>query len=251
VGIAKSSLADSVTLKFSRGLSIVYLLAYVLFVRFQTTTHTPPPSTEPETPPVMKEYDEADDDSSLTIRLDDLNEPPTSANKSVAAVDDDGDIHIHPVASLVCLLVSAGLASVCAEFMVASIEHVIADAPLTEAFLGLIILPLLGNVAELATAVGAANRQKMDLAINVTVGSAIQISLFMAPVVVLLGWATERELSLAFDMFQLVTLVTTMLIVTFMMGTGRTHYLLGVLLCICYVVIGYVFVDFDEKSDSN
>jgi Ca2+:H+ antiporter len=125
--------------------------------------------------------------------------------------------------------------------MVESIEHVIADAPLTEAFLGLIILPLLGNVAELATAVAVANKQKIDLAINVVVGSSIQITTFMAPVIVLLSWFMDRELSLYFDMFQTVTLFATTLIVIIMLLSGRTHYLLGVLLCICYVVIGSVF----------
>jgi len=99
---------------------------------------------------------------------------------------------------------------------------------------------MLGNVAELGTAVSVAMKQKIDLAINVCVGSAIQISLFMAPMVISLGWFSGREISLYFDMFQTVTLLATMLIVNLMLISGRTNYLLGVLLCACYVVIGYV-----------
>jgi Ca2+:H+ antiporter len=157
--------------------------------------------------------------------------------------DPSAEPQIAKAASLVLLLVSAGLASLCAEFLVDSIEHVIADAPLTEAFLGLIILPLLGNAAELATAVTVAAKAKIDLAINVAVGSAIQITLFMAPGMVLLGWATGRELSLFFDTFQTVALLATMMIVNIMLLSGRSNYLLGVLLCACYVVIGYASLD--------
>jgi Ca2+:H+ antiporter len=155
--------------------------------------------------------------------------------------DPDEEPQISHLVSLILLLSSAAVVSLCAEFMVDSIEHVVANAPITEAFLGLIILPLLGNVAELGTAVTVAVRQKIDLAINVTVGSAIQITLFMAPVIVLLAWLTGKELSLYFDLFQIVALLATMMIVNIMLLSGRSNYLLGVLLFACYVVIGWVF----------
>ena len=99
-------------------------------------------------------------------------------------------------------------------------------------------MPLLGNTAELATAVTVAVKNKLDLAINVTVGSAIQITLFMAPTMVLLGWATGKDLSLYFDMFQTVALLAALMIVSAMILSGRSNYLLGVLLCASYVVIG-------------
>jgi Ca2+/Na+ antiporter len=163
-----------------------------------------------------------------------------AAHVVVSPQEPDAESSISKRASLILLLVSAGLVSFCAEFLVDSIEHVIADAPLTEAFLGLIILPLLGNAAEMGTAITVAVRNKIDLAINVTVGSAIQITLFMAPAMVILGWITGKELSLYFDMFQTVTLLATLMIVNIMMLSGRSNYLLGMLLCSCYVVIGYV-----------
>jgi Ca2+:H+ antiporter len=210
----------------------VLLVAYVIFAHFQTRLQTTPP---PPPPDLERSPIDSEDDSSQTIQMDDL---PSSRKKLSKSATAEKEFRMNKVVSLSTLLLSAGMVSVCAEFMVDSIEHVIADAPLTEAFLGLIILPLLGNVAELATAVTVANKQKIDLAINVVVGSSIQITTFMAPFVVLLGWAMHRELSLYFDMFQTVTLFATTLIVIIMLLSGRTHYLLGVLLCICYVVIG-------------
>ena len=140
------------------------------------------------------------------------------------------------------LLVSASVVSFCAEFLVDSIEHVVANARLTEAFLGLIVLPLLGNTAEMATAVTVAIKNKMDLAINVTIGSAIQITLFMAPAMVVLGWTMGKDLSMHFNIFQIITLLATVAMVNGMMLSGRTHYLLGALLCCCYIIIAYVYI---------
>src|ERR1700760_3170549 len=220
------------TLKFSRGLSIVLLVAYVIFAHFQTRSQpSVPPPQDLERSPI-----DSEGDSSQTIHMEDIRSTHKKLSKSAAAPKKE--FRMNKVVSLCTLLLSAGVVSVCADFMVESIEHVVADAPLTEAFLGLIILPLLGNVAELATAVTVAVKQKIDLAINVTVGSAIQISLFMAPVVVLLGWFTGQDFSLYFDMFQTVTLLATMMIVNIMLVSGRCNYLLGVLLCACYVIIG-------------
>lgn len=164
----------------------------------------------------------------------------TATACEVSVVEEPEEEALGTIASLTLLIISAGLVSLCAEYMVSSIEHVIADAPLTEAFLGLIILPLLGNAAEMATAVTLALRDKVQLAITITVGSAIQISLFMAPSIILLGWTIGKDLSLYFDMFQIVGLLATLLMVNVMLLSGRCHYLFGILLCACYVVIGYV-----------
>jgi Ca2+:H+ antiporter len=141
-------------------------------------------------------------------------------------------------ASIILLICSACIVSICAEYMVNSIEHVVANARLTEAFLGLIILPLVGNTAELFTAVTVAMKNKMDLAINVTVGSAIQITLFMVPAMVALGWASGKDVTLLFDMFQTVALLVTMMMVNFMLLSGRSSYLLGAMLFVCYAIIG-------------
>jgi Ca2+:H+ antiporter len=233
--VRKPELADKVTLKFSRGISVTLLLIYVMFLNFQIRGSSSNANDDEEQQYESIQLASSDEETAHETESITLGKKKP---QSLAIIPESDEVHIHPTVALVLLLSSATLVSFCAEFMVVSIEHVIADAPLTEAFLGLIILPLLGNVAELATAVTVAVKQKIDLAINVTVGSAIQISLFMAPVIVLLGWATGKELSLYFDMFQTVTLLATMLIVNIMLISGRSNYLLGVLLGACYVIIG-------------
>lgn len=78
-------------------------------------------------------------------------------------------------AAIVMLLVSTALVAVCAEFLVDAIPEMISSSPVSEAFIGLIILPIVGNAAEHVTAVTVATKNKMDLAIGVSVGSSIQI----------------------------------------------------------------------------
>jgi Ca2+:H+ antiporter len=139
--------------------------------------------------------------------------------------------------SIILLISSASVVSLCAEYMVNSIEHIVANARLTTSFLGLIILPLVGNTAELFTAITVARKNKLDLAINVTVGSAIQITLFMVPAMVGLGWMSGKDVSLYFDMFQTVALLVTMMMVNFLLLGGKARALLGAVLCVCYGII--------------
>jgi Ca2+:H+ antiporter len=232
--VRKLALADSVTLKFSRGLSVTLLLVYGMFFHFQISSQSNAvPTPDLELSPL---------DSEDTLAESPRTQKLSGTRKRQSKRKPEEEPRISKLVAVVLLLSSAGVVSMCAEFMVDSIEHVVANAPITEAFLGLIILPLLGNVAELGTAVTVAVRQKIDLAINVTVGSAVQITLFMTPVMTLLAWATGKDLSLYFDLFQVVALLATVLIVNIMLLSGRCNYLLGVLLLACYVVIGYVFL---------
>jgi len=78
----------------------------------------------------------------------------------------------------------------------------------------------------------------MDLAIGVSVGSSIQIGLFITPLVVIAGWVMDRQMTLFFSLFETVTLVATSILVVVMMLSGRTNYLEGSLLCACYAIVG-------------
>jgi Ca2+:H+ antiporter len=240
--VRKDELADKVTLKFSRGLALVLLCVYVIFVYFQITAKGRETAVNKDEEMLSTETEEEQFKDSYPMNP--VSQTPRSPRHSRRRSQDTlvnagpQEPTLNKAVCLILLLISAGVVSVCAEFMVDSIEHVVEDAPLTEAFIGLIILPFLGNVAELASAVTFAHRQKIDLAINVAVGSGIQISLFMAPAMVVGGWIINRDLSLYFDMFQVVTLVVTLLLISVMLLSGRSHFLLGMLLCTCYVVIG-------------
>lgn len=91
--------------------------------------------------------------------------------------DSHGQIYISKTAAIILLVVSTALVAVCAEFLLSSINSLVDDTGLNEVFVGLIILPVVGNTAELITAVTVATKNKMDLAIGVAVGSSIQIGM--------------------------------------------------------------------------
>ncbi|KAF4617037.1 hypothetical protein G7Y89_g15114 [Cudoniella acicularis] len=111
-------------------------------------------------------------------------QPPYVNSGAAADLDEDGkeEENISRTTAVLLLLISTGLVAVCAEFMVDSINAVVAgNSALSEMFIGLVILPIVGNAAEHVTAVTVATKNKMDLAIGVAVGSSIQIGMFPFP----------------------------------------------------------------------
>jgi Ca2+:H+ antiporter len=154
--------------------------------------------------------------------------------------DEDGDEkpQMSRTAAVVLLLCTTALVAVCAEFMVDAIPAMIqGNSSVSQAFIGLIILPIVGNAAEHVTAVTVAAKNKMDLAIGVAVGSSIQIALFVTPIVVLLGWILDTEMSLYFNIFETISLFVTAFVVNFLVLDGRSNYLEGSLLIAAYVII--------------
>ncbi|KAJ9350024.1 putative membrane bound cation transporter [Paecilomyces variotii] len=158
--------------------------------------------------------------------------------KRTATKDDsDGKPALSRAPAIVLLLVTTGLVAACAEFLVDSIDYLVESTGVSEAFIGLIILPIVGNAAEHVTAVTVASKNKMDLAIGVAIGSSIQIALFVTPVVVLLGWCLNTDMSLYFSLFETVSLFGSAFIVNYLMLDGRSNYLEGALLIAAYVII--------------
>jgi Ca2+:H+ antiporter len=165
---------------------------------------------------------------------------------------DEPEENISRTSAILLLLVSTGLVALCAEFMVDSINEVVAsNSNLSEAFIGLILLPIVGNAAEHVTAVTVALKNKMDLAIGVAVGSSIQIALFVTPLVVILGWIMNKEMSLFFTIFETVSLFVSAFIVNFLVLDGRSNYLEGALLCAAYVIIGTAAFFYPDSADAS
>ena len=147
------------------------------------------------------------------------------------------------IAAVTILVVSSALMSMNAEFLVKTIDDITHEGGLSEAMIGLIILPVVGNIAEYVTVVTVAMRNKLDLAISVAVGSAIQIALCVAPLTVLIAWMIGRDLEMAFNVFETTTLVGSGLLINLLIlsraGTAiRAIGLKGALMFACYVIIG-------------
>jgi Ca2+:H+ antiporter len=127
------------------------------------------------------------------------------------------------------------------EFLVGTLEEATKQLGLTELFTGVILLPIIGNAAEHATAVVVAVKNKMDLSVSVAVGSSLQIALFVGPVLVLAGWIMGQPMDLNFNPFELVAVGVAVLIANSISSDGKSNWLEGTLLLATYAVLGLAF----------
>jgi Ca2+:H+ antiporter len=139
------------------------------------------------------------------------------------------------------LLGATLLVAVESELLVGSLEVATQQLGLSELFTGVILLPIIGNAAEHATAVTVALKNKMDLSLSVAVGSSMQIALFVAPILVLVGWLTGQPMDLDFNNFQLIAVGVSILIANSISSDGSSNWLEGCLLLATYTIIGLAF----------
>lgn len=127
------------------------------------------------------------------------------------------------------------------EVLVESIEQAISNLHLTSLFSGVILIPIFGGIVEYITCVTFAVKNKMELAVAVAIGSSLQIALFVAPSLVLIGWAIGQPMNLYFNLFEIVAVALAVLSTNSISTDGRTNWLEGVLLLITYAVLGIAF----------
>ncbi|MCL7452359.1 MAG: cation transporter, partial [Anaerolineae bacterium] len=130
---------------------------------------------------------------------------------------------------------------VMSELLVGAIEHVVVEIGITEFFLGIIIVPLIGNVAEHLVAVQVAAKNKMELSLAISVGSSLQIALFVAPLLVFVSLAMGNPLTLVFNRFELIALAAAVLIGGLVSLDGESNWLEGAMLLTIYTIIGLGF----------
>lgn len=210
----------------SRGTAILLLLLYVLYLWFQLRTHHNLFGAE---------NTEAEQESN-----DHVATPPTHE------ADDEEEQHMSPWAAGAVLVGTTILVAICADYLVNSIDALVDRAGLSRNFIGLILIPIVGNAAEHVTAVVVAIKNKMDLAMGVAIGSSIQIALFVTPFLVILGWIMDRPMTLQFETCMLnqslfssliqtlmvpavetVAFALAVLVVTYTVQDGKSNYLEG------------------------
>ena len=155
----------------------------------------------------------------------------------------DEEAHHWPVRrAAIYLAVSAVLVGVMAEVLVGSISDASEDIGLSEFFVGLFVVAIVGNAAEHWVAVLVASKNKMDLAVNIAIGSSAQIALFVAPLLVLLSFVFGPEpMALVFNGYELGALLFAVLIANFVTQEGESNWFEGVQLLALYAVLGLVF----------
>jgi Ca2+:H+ antiporter len=139
------------------------------------------------------------------------------------------------------LLVCTLLVALESEMLVDALKVATSQLGLTALFTGVIVVPIVGNAAEHATAVTVAMKNKMDLSVSVAVGSSMQIALFVAPVLVIAGWVLGKPMDLDFNPFELVAVAVSVLIANSISSDGKSNWLEGTLLLATYIVLGFAF----------
>jgi Ca2+:H+ antiporter len=143
--------------------------------------------------------------------------------------------------AIIVLLVVTLLVVVMSELLVGAIESSIKTLGLTEFFVGVIIVPIIGNVAEHIVAVQTALKNNMDLSVQVAVGSSMQIALFVAPFLVFASLALGNPMTLIFNVFELITLGAAVGITALISLDGRSHWLEGAQLLAVYAIVALAF----------
>ena len=145
--------------------------------------------------------------------------------------------------SVILLAIAGVLVGVMSEVLVGSIEDASHAVGLSEFFIGVIVVAIVGNAAEHWVAVLVAFKNKMDLAMNIAIGSSAQVALFVAPVLALLSFGVgPHPMALVFNGYELGALLFAVLIANFVTVEGRSNWFEGVQLLAVYAVLVLVFV---------
>jgi Ca2+:H+ antiporter len=144
-------------------------------------------------------------------------------------------------AVLTLLAATAGVAWM-SELLVHAVEETSQVLGLTEVFVGVIVVAVVGNAAEHSTAVVVAMKNHMDLALNIAIGSSIQIALFVAPVLVFASYFMPHgPMDLRFSAFEVLAIVGAVAVVNLVSQDGESNWLEGALLLAVYLVLGIAF----------
>jgi len=187
----------------SRSFSVLLLIAYAQYLYFQLISH-----------PKMFSADDDDDEDNEDMKWK---------------------------AATVVLGICTVLTACCSEFLIQALEGTIETWQVSKEFIGIIVLPIIGNAAEHYTAIIVAGRDKMDLSLSVAVGSACQMALFATPVTVMFGWILDKDVDLNFHRFQAGVYVLAVLLVSNILKDGTSNWLEGSMLLMAYVAIAFIY----------
>src|SRR5262245_43881093 len=164
----------------------------------------------------------------------------------VGAADAESDealgfAHVPVWLSGLILLVATGVIALLSELLVGAIEHTAQQMGMSEVFVGVFVVAIVGNAAEHSTAVLVSLKNKMDLAVNIAVGSSLQVALLVAPVLVFVSYAFGRPLDLLFTTFEIAAVAISVAVVNLIASDGESNWMEGVLLIAVYVILGFAF----------
>ncbi|MFN8531312.1 MAG: calcium/proton exchanger [Anaerolineae bacterium] len=220
-------------LLFSEGVAVIIIIVYALSVVY-TFTHKEPALSSPH-------------EGGYTFKpAANAGDAPTDSTPSGVIIREAAAEEVHTARWSLgfCIAVLAGATiatAIVSEILVGAVEPVVQQLGLTEFFLGLIVIPLIGNVAEHMVAVQVALKNKMELSLAVSMGSSLQIALFVAPVLVFISLLMGGRLLLVFTPYELIALFVAGLITALISLDGESNWLEGAMLLAVYLIIAIAF----------
>jgi Ca2+:H+ antiporter len=147
-------------------------------------------------------------------------------------------------AAIILVLATIGVV-IASELLVEAVEIVMVGLGISEFFIGIILIPLIGNVAEHFVAVQVAARNQMNLSVEIAVSSSLQIALFVAPVLVFISLLFGNPLQLIFNDLELIALIAGVIIMAFVSEDGESNWLEGAVLLTIYLILalGFFLID--------
>jgi Ca2+:H+ antiporter len=139
------------------------------------------------------------------------------------------------------LAIASFLVAIESELLISKVEAAVRDLQLPELFIGIIVVPILGNVAEHTSAILMAMRNKIDISVEIAVGSSMQIAMFVAPLLILISFAMGHPLTYVYEPFEVIAVITGILLSLYVFQDGKTYWLEGALLTFTYVVFCVAF----------
>jgi len=162
----------------------------------------------------------------------------STADDEGAHEEHDGPLWSVPLAAGVLAAATVAVAFM-SEFLVGTLEAATVALGLTEFFVGLILIPIIGNAAEHAAAVMFALRNKMDLSMTISLGSTVQVALLVAPLLVLAGLIVGQPMNLVVTPLELVAIFGAVVIANSVVRDAETNWLEGLLLLSVYLILGF------------
>ena len=127
------------------------------------------------------------------------------------------------------------------ETLVGSIEPLVASFGWTELFIGVVFVAIIGNAAEHFSAITVAIKGKMDLALQISIGSATQIVMLVAPILVLISLFFQSQMNLVFNTFELVSIIFSVFVVNSIIEDGESNWFEGLQLLLAYFIMAVAF----------
>lgn len=213
-------------LHVSRVMSVILIIAYGMYVWFQMRSHN----------------------SIYDAIFEEDEERVAETNK---------DAHLFQLTFTECIIalfIAISLVTIIAISLVEEISFIVLDRGISDTFMGLILVPLVEKAAEHLTAVDEAWKDEMNLALAHVLGATIQTALFNTPLAVIVGWGFDIGMDLNFEIFAIVTLILSILVVGNFLRDQKSTYLEGALCTMVYIIVAvaaYYFPNVENEGMSR